>query len=82
MFDEGTGNKVSIFYHTKGCMVELICAQFKKCQLANKPVKTVWPNNAEENKKLQKQSNQTAYEVGIQFEYTAKSTPNKIIWWN
>ena len=63
--DESTGYRVLNF--VKPEVVQWSMCSIEKCQQADKPVKAVQRDNAQENKKLQTQSNQAAQMLNIQF---------------
>jgi len=75
--DERTGLKFSDFYATKNGMVEPTCEQFNRWKQANKPVKHVRCDNAGENKLLQQRCNSKDWKLDIDFEYTARNTPQQ-----
>ena len=58
-------------------MVEPTCVQFEKWRNDKKPMRMVQQDNAGVNEKLQASSDQAAWKLHIQFEYTAKDTPEK-----
>ena len=77
MVDKRNGYKVSNFYGTESDMVETTCAQFEKLRQGNKPVKMDQWDYAGENIKLQAWSDQAAWKLNIQFEYTDKDSPSQ-----
>ena len=77
MVDERTQLKFSDFYATKNGMIEPTCVQFKKWQQAGMPVKNVRMDNAGENIALQTMTEAKEWQFGINFEYTARDTPQQ-----
>jgi hypothetical protein len=77
MVDERTGLKFSDFYDTKDGMVEPTCENLSKWMKAGKPVKFLRLDDAGENKKLQKRVQSKDWKLDIEFEYTARNTPQQ-----
>jgi hypothetical protein len=77
LVDEATQLKFSDFYDTKSGMVEPTCEKLHKWREAGKPVKYLRLDNAGENKKLQERSDSSDWKLNIEFEYTARDTPQQ-----
>ena len=77
MVDEKTQLKFSHFYETKNGMIEPTCAQLNKWREAGKPVSFVRLDNAGENKKLKTRTESSDWKLGINFEFTARDTPQQ-----
>ena len=75
--DERTGMKWSSFYEAKNDMVEPACVLFHKWKSAGKPVGIVRCDNAGENKALKTRCDSADWKLGIDFEFTARSTPQQ-----
>ena len=75
--DECTQMKFSDFYATKDGMVEPTCELFKKWSQDEKPVGSVRFDNAGENVKLQQRANSADWQLGINFEFTPRNTPQQ-----
>ena len=73
--DECTQMKFSDFFTTKDSMVEQPCELFKKLSQDGKPVGAVRLDNAGENVKLQQRANSAEWQLGINFEFTPRNTP-------
>jgi hypothetical protein len=58
-------------------MIEPACAQLQKWKQAGLGVTHVRLDNAGENTKLQERAESTAWKLGVQFEYTARDTPQQ-----
>jgi hypothetical protein len=77
MVDERTGMKFSDFFETKNGMVEPTCVQWNKWKNAGLGVKYVRLDNAGENKKLKERSESSDWKLDIEFEFTARDTPQQ-----
>ena len=77
MVDERTGMKFSDFYASKTAMVEPTCEQWHKWKTVGLAVKYCRLNNARENKLLQKRCNSAKWQLGVEFEFTARDTPQQ-----
>ena len=75
--DEKTQMGFSEFLGKKNDIVVPSSVQFTKWKNANMPVKYVRCDNAGENKKLEEMVNGSTYNLGIEFEYTARNTPQQ-----
>jgi hypothetical protein len=75
--DEKTKLKFSSFHSSKKGMVEPTCEQFFKWMTANKLVKYVRCDNAGENKLLEQRANSVSWKLNLEFEYTARNTPQQ-----
>jgi hypothetical protein len=77
MVDERTQMKFSAFFAKKNLMVEPTCVQLNKWKNADKAVKFIRMDNAGENKLLQTRLESAAWKLDIQYEYTARDTPQQ-----
>ena len=77
MVDEMTKMKWSNFYEKKDGMVKPTCEQFEKWKQKNKPVAIVLCDNGGENKALALRSKSAERKLGIDFEWTARNTPQQ-----
>eukprot|EP00957_Ditylum_brightwellii_P083473 6345666-Ditylum_brightwellii.AAC.1 len=77
MVEEKTGMKWSDFYPTKDTMIEPTCEQLNKWKANGKAVKYLRCDNAGENKALEKRCASADWKLGIEFEYTARDTPQQ-----
>ena len=77
MVNERTGMKFSDFYASKTAMVEPTCEQWHKWKTVGLVVKYCRLDNAGENKLLQKRCNSAEWQLGIEFEFTARDTPQQ-----
>ena len=77
MVDERTGMKWSDFYEAKSDMVEPTCEEFYQWKLAGKPVQFVRGDNAGENKKLKERLKSADWKLSVDFEWTARATPQQ-----
>ena len=75
--DEKTQMGFSDFYEKKNEIVIPACVQFTKWKNTQMPVKCIRCDNAGENKELEKVGNGPVYNLGIEFEYTARNTPQQ-----
>ena len=77
MVDERTGTKFSDFFDTKKGMVEPTCAQLHRWKESGHGVKHIRMDNAGENLTLQTRSDSSDWKLNIDFEYTARNTPQQ-----
>jgi len=77
LVDERTQMKFSKFFTTKSGMVEPTLEQIAKWKANNLVVKYIRCDNAGENKTLQKRSESKDWKMNLQFEYTARNTPQQ-----
>jgi hypothetical protein len=77
MVDEQTQLKFSNFYKKKNGMIEPTCVQLNKWKQAGLAVKYMPLDNTGENLKLQEVSDSKDWKLGIEFEYTARDTPQQ-----
>ena len=75
--DEATNMKFSHFYQTKSGMVEPTCELFHKWRQQGFEVAKVRMDNAGENRKFQERSGSADWKLNLQFEYTARETPQQ-----
>ena len=75
--DERTQLKFSDFYNTKSGIVEPTLEKFNKWEQAGKPVKNVRLDNAGENVKMKKRSESADWKMNINWEFTARNTPQQ-----
>ena len=75
--DEKTKMKFSRFFATKNGIVEPTCMLIDKFEKINAITKYIRCDNAGENKTLEKTINGAKWKKGIQFKYTARSTPQQ-----
>ena len=77
MVDERTEMKWSDFYEKKDDMVEPTCERFYKWKQDGKPVAIVRCDGGGENKSLKSRCNSVDWKLNIDFEWTARSTPQQ-----
>jgi len=77
MVDGLTQLKFSDFFAKKNEMVEPTCEQFMKWAQAGKAVQAVRLDNAGENKLLKRRAQSSDWKLGIEFEFTARDTPQQ-----
>jgi hypothetical protein len=77
MVDEATNLKFSDFYQTKDGMVEPTLTKWAKWQGIGIDVSNVRLDNAGENKKLQKRAESCDWKFAINWEFTARDTPQQ-----
>ena len=77
MVDEYSDCGFCKFFETKNGMVEPTLEQFSKWKQAKKPVKYVRCDNAGENRTLQIRSDSKDWKMNINFEFTARNTPQQ-----
>jgi hypothetical protein len=77
MVDERTGMKFLDFFETKSGMIEPTCAQWNRWKDAGLAVKYVRLDNAGENKKLKERSYSADWKLNIDYEFTARDTPQQ-----
>ena len=65
------------FFETKDGMVEPTCELFSRWKRAGYGVDIVRLDNAGENLALQSRSNSATWQLGIEFEFTARDTPQQ-----
>ena len=75
--DTFTGMKVTRFYQTKAGMVEPTCIIFQQWKDSNKPVQRVRCDNAGENITLEARAKSADWKLNIEFEFTARDTPQQ-----
>ena len=75
LMDEATGFKTTKFVTTKSGMVEPTLKELQKLKHHNKDVKFIRCDNGGENEALQKKIDSSEWNLGIDFEYTARDTP-------
>jgi len=69
--------KFSDFFQTKNAMVEPTCEKFMRWKQAGFPVKNVQLDNSGENKLLKARCDSADWKLGIDFEFTARDTPQQ-----
>uniref|UniRef100_A0A7S2KWV0 Integrase catalytic domain-containing protein n=1 Tax=Leptocylindrus danicus TaxID=163516 RepID=A0A7S2KWV0_9STRA len=77
MVDEKTGLKFSDFYKKKSDMVKPTCEKLHKLKEKGNPVKIIRLDSAGENKLLMKQADSKDWKLNIEFEFTARGTPQQ-----
>ena len=77
MVDERTGMKFSDFFARKSDMIEPTCQKLFKWKQAGLGVKFIRLDNAGENKALQERAESAAWKLDINWEYTARDTPQQ-----
>ena len=75
--DEKTRCKHTEFFKTKKEIEEASCVLFKKWESRGIKVTHVRLDGAGENRVLQQRSDSVDWQLGIKFEYTARSTPQQ-----
>jgi hypothetical protein len=75
--DEATQMKFSSFHSSKNAIVEAACKQFNRWKQNGKPVQIICCDNAGENKLLEQRANSVMWQLSIDFEYTARNTPQQ-----
>ena len=75
--DEFTGMKWSHFFEAKNEMIEPTCMMLSKWQQGGKAVKYIRLDNAGENTALAARSGSAVWKLNIQFEFTARDTPQQ-----
>ena len=75
--DEYTGYKTSGFYVTKDAMVAPMCAYMNEQKLKERPIDIIRCDNAGENNLLQKTAKGPNWKLKVDFEYTARDTPQQ-----
>ena len=65
------------FFESRNAMVEPTCEQLSRWKQAGHPVQVIRLDNAGENKLLQKHCDSADWKLGIEFEYTARATPQQ-----
>jgi hypothetical protein len=77
MVDERTQLKFSDFFDTKNGMVEDTCEQLHRWKESGQGAKIIRLDNAGENKLLQQRSQSADWKLNINFEFTARDTPQQ-----
>jgi hypothetical protein len=77
MVDERSTLKFSNFFETKNGMAEPTCEQLHRWKQNALGVKNIRLDNAGENKLLQQRAESKDWKLNIQFEYTARDTPQQ-----
>jgi len=75
--DELSKLKFSSFRQTKNNMIEPMCVLINKLKSQGYPVTYIRCDNAGENKSLNKRCNDVKWKLNIDFEYTARATPQQ-----
>ena len=75
--DEYTGYKTSGFYVKKDAMVAPMCAYMNEQKLKERPIDIIRCDNAGENNLLQKTAKGPNWKLKVDFEYTARDTPQQ-----
>ena len=65
------------FFETKNAMVEPTCEQLYRWKQAGHAVQVIRLDNAGENQLLQKRSESADWKLGIEYEFTARATPQQ-----
>eukprot|EP00957_Ditylum_brightwellii_P103337 7875541-Ditylum_brightwellii.AAC.1 len=68
---------MSSFHQTKNGKVEPTLEKFSRWEKSGRKVEFVRCDNAGENKTLEKQSKSKDRKINLQFEFTARATPQK-----
>lgn len=77
MVDERTQLKFSDFFTSKNAMIEPTCVKLDKWRNAGMPVSYIRLDNAGENLKLKQRAESSDWKLGIDFEFTARDTPQQ-----
>ena len=77
LVDEKVQMKMSDFYATKNGMIEPTCEKFQKWKDADMPVRIVRMDGSGENMKLKQRSESSDWKLGIEYEITARNTPQQ-----
>ena len=77
LVDEKVQMKISDFYATKNGMIEPTCEKFQKWNDADMPVRIVRMDGSGENMKLKQRSESSDWKLGIEYEITARNTPQQ-----
>ena len=75
--DERTQMKFSEFFETKNGMIEPTCVQINQWNQNGLIVKYLHCDNAGENRKLEERINGVDWKLNVEFEYTARDTPQQ-----
>jgi hypothetical protein len=75
MVDERTQMKFSDFYETKDGMVEPTCEILRRWKQNGIPIKYIRCDNGGENLKLRDRANSHEWQLNLEFEFTARATP-------
>ena len=73
--DDRTGMKITKFHRSKDAMVEPTCALLYQWKSQGIDVKRVRLDNAGENKTLQERSKSADWKLNLEFEFTARDSP-------
>ena len=71
--------KFSALYERKNNMIEPTCEEFYRWKQAGQPVKFVRCNNRGENKGLENRMKISDWKLPVDFEWTARATPQQKI---
>ena len=74
---EATQLKSGSFHNKKNGMVEPVCEQLQKWKQKGLGIDVIRMDNAEENKVLQARADSKAWKLGLEYEYTARDTPQQ-----
>ena len=77
MVHETSGLKIASFHKAKNGMVEPTCEQINKWKGMGIPVTKIRLDNAGENKLLEKRSQSADWKLNLEFEFTARDTPQQ-----
>jgi hypothetical protein len=77
MVDERTQLKFSDFFDTKNGMVEETCEQLRRWKESGRGADIIRLDNAGENKLLQQRSQSADWKLNVNFEFTARDTPQQ-----
>ena len=77
LVDERTGMQFSDFFARKSDMIEPTCQKLYKWKQAGLGVKFIRLDNAGENKALQERADSADWKLNINWEYTARDTPQQ-----
>jgi hypothetical protein len=69
--------KFSDFFDTKNGMVEEMCQQLYRWKESGRGAKIIRLDNAGENKFLQQRSQSADWKLNVNFEFTARDTPQQ-----
>ena len=69
--------KFASFHQSKNGMIEPVCQQLHKWKQKNIGVDTIRCDNAGENKGLRARTESAAWKLGIDYEFTARDTPQQ-----
>eukprot|EP00957_Ditylum_brightwellii_P193923 14768399-Ditylum_brightwellii.AAC.1 len=77
MVEERTGMKWTTFFQTKNGMIKPTCIKLNKWKQGGKTFKYIRLDNANKNTVLEKRCDSAVWKLGIEFEYTARDTPQQ-----